>query len=139
MQTLSPINLPCFGGFRSPADDPPKPRCRWVWSLATTGLPVKLLGEICPSGSSLPAKPYTSSHLSLPEKLGNRNFSRQLLIRYHSAFVLSTCRRTPVWEVVSMGWQEPCYSSIPVGSERNVMLLAPAYRRQGQGGGFRAM
>jgi len=56
---------------------------RWVWSLATTGLPVKLLGEIYPSGSSLPAKPFTYSHLSLPENLGNRNFSRQLIVRYH--------------------------------------------------------
>jgi 1-acyl-sn-glycerol-3-phosphate acyltransferase len=42
--TISAINLSCFGGFRSPADDPPKPppsqstlqqakegRRRWVW------------------------------------------------------------------------------------------------------------
>ena len=28
--TLSAINLSCFGGFRSMADDPPKPWRRWV-------------------------------------------------------------------------------------------------------------
>jgi len=32
----------CFGGFRSLADDPPKPWHRWVWFLGTTGLPVGL-------------------------------------------------------------------------------------------------
>ena len=40
--TLSAINLSCFGGFCSPADDPPKPWRRWVWFLGTTGLPVGL-------------------------------------------------------------------------------------------------
>ena len=40
--TISAINLSCFGGFRSLADDPPKPWRRWVWFLGTTGLPVGL-------------------------------------------------------------------------------------------------
>jgi hypothetical protein len=52
--TISAINLSCFGGFRSRADDPPKPwhlrseasfsaqGRRWVWFWETTGLPVGL-------------------------------------------------------------------------------------------------
>jgi hypothetical protein len=40
--TVITINLPCFGGFRSSADDPPKPWDRWIWFLETMGLPVKL-------------------------------------------------------------------------------------------------
>jgi hypothetical protein len=36
------IDLLCFGGFRQPADDPPKPWRRWVCLLGTTGLPVGL-------------------------------------------------------------------------------------------------
>jgi hypothetical protein len=40
--TISTINLSCFGGFRSSADDPPKSGRRWVWFWGTTGLPVGL-------------------------------------------------------------------------------------------------
>ena len=40
--TISAINLSCFGGFRSPADDPLKPWRRWVRFLGTTGLAVGL-------------------------------------------------------------------------------------------------
>jgi len=52
--TISTINLSCFGGFRSSADDSPKPwrlhseasfsaqGRRWVWFWGTTGLPVGL-------------------------------------------------------------------------------------------------
>ena len=51
--TISAINLSCFGGFRSPADDPTtcspnkffgrrEPWRRWVWFLGTTGLSVGL-------------------------------------------------------------------------------------------------
>ena len=47
------MDLPCFGGFRSPPDDPPKPwrlrtealraqGRRWVRFLGATGLPVGL-------------------------------------------------------------------------------------------------
>ena len=39
---LAAINLLCFGGFRTPANDPPKPWRRWVCFLGTTGLPVGL-------------------------------------------------------------------------------------------------
>ncbi len=42
--TISAINLSCFGGFRSAADDPPKPWRRWAWFWGTTGLPVGLHG-----------------------------------------------------------------------------------------------
>jgi len=33
---IAAINLLCFGGFRSPADDPPKPWRRWVGVWETT-------------------------------------------------------------------------------------------------------
>jgi hypothetical protein len=46
---------------------------------------------------------------------------------------------SPFRVLISLVWQEPCYSSTSVDPERNVKLLAPAYRRQGQGGGFRVM
>ena len=39
---LSAIDLPCFDESGSPADDPLKPRRRWVWFLGTRGLPVGL-------------------------------------------------------------------------------------------------
>ncbi len=39
---VTAIDLLCFGGFRQPADDPPKPWRRWVCLLGTTGLPVGL-------------------------------------------------------------------------------------------------
>jgi len=49
--TVARINLLCFGGFRTAADDPPKPRRRWVCFLGTTGLPVGLhvsiLTKVC--------------------------------------------------------------------------------------------
>ena len=45
--TISAINLSCFGGFRSSADDPPKPWRRWVWFWGTTGLPVGLHTALC--------------------------------------------------------------------------------------------
>jgi len=40
--TVTAIDVLCFGGFRQPADDPPKPWRRWVCLLGTTGLPVGL-------------------------------------------------------------------------------------------------
>jgi predicted HTH domain antitoxin len=40
--TIAAMNQLCFGGFRTVADDPPKPRRRWVGFLGTTGLPVGL-------------------------------------------------------------------------------------------------
>ena len=46
--TILAINLSCFGGFRSPVDDPPKPWRRWVWFWGTTGLPVGLHFPIPP-------------------------------------------------------------------------------------------
>ena len=43
---VTAIDLLCFGGFRQPADDPPKrfgaQGRRWVCLLGTTGLPVGL-------------------------------------------------------------------------------------------------
>jgi len=40
--TIAVTNLLCFSGFRTAADDPPKPWRRWVCFLGTTGLPVGL-------------------------------------------------------------------------------------------------
>jgi len=41
---IAAMNLLCFGGFRTVADDPPKPRRRWVCFLGTTGLLAGLHG-----------------------------------------------------------------------------------------------
>ena len=40
--TIAATDLLCFGGFRTAADDPPRPWRRWVCILGTTGLPVEL-------------------------------------------------------------------------------------------------
>jgi hypothetical protein len=39
---VTSTDMLCFGGFRQPADDPPKPWRRWVCLLGTTGLPMGL-------------------------------------------------------------------------------------------------
>ena len=43
---VTAIDPLCFGGFRHPADDPPKPWRRWVCLLGTTGFPVGLPGLV---------------------------------------------------------------------------------------------
>ncbi len=82
-RTLSAMDLLCFGGFRSQADDPPKPPPaqklvrgtswrRWVWFLGTTSLPVGLYFHLFQSILSIDGL-VKSPEIVTPAKAGVYN------------------------------------------------------------------